>query len=61
MLDLFLLHYQKAVMSTQAVIEEEVGLVAIETGPLNQWLLSSSSFAVRPREALSARFSFPGT
>lgn len=31
MLDLFLLHYQKAVMSTQAVIEEEVGLVAIET------------------------------
>ena len=48
-------------MSTQAVIEEEVGLVAIETGPLNQWLLSSSSFAVRPREALSARFSFPGT
>lgn len=31
MLDLFLLHYRKAAMCTQVVIEEEVGLVAIET------------------------------
>lgn len=30
-------------------------------GPLNQRLLSGSSFAFRPHEALSAGFSFPGT
>lgn len=31
MLDLFLLHFWKAAMCTQAVTEGEVGLVAIET------------------------------